>query len=256
MRRLAQNLREQNWTAITIEFVLLVAGVFLGIQVANWNGERAEDAKARMYLQRIRANLGSDLATIRIRTAFWRRVIDYGNEAIDYAETRRPPKGTAWSSVLAFYQASQLWPWATRDATYQELKSSGELGLIRNERLRDALGNYYTEGAGQYLDYVFALVPEYRKIVRGQTPSVVSRHIWAKCWSLKRQNEQLLLDCSSPISEAEAQAILDGYLADPQLLSELRFWVANQGVAMDVIANNERDVTAMLAMIDAELKTR
>jgi hypothetical protein len=35
LRRLAQSLREQNWTAIGIEFVLLVLGVFLGIQVAN-----------------------------------------------------------------------------------------------------------------------------------------------------------------------------------------------------------------------------
>ena len=37
LRRLAQSLKEQNWTAITIEFVLLVLGVFLGIQAANWN---------------------------------------------------------------------------------------------------------------------------------------------------------------------------------------------------------------------------
>ena len=40
LRRLAHNLREQNWTAIAIEFVLLVLGVFLGIQVANWNEDR------------------------------------------------------------------------------------------------------------------------------------------------------------------------------------------------------------------------
>ena len=37
LRRLTQSLREQNWTSITIEFVLLVLGVFLGIQAANWN---------------------------------------------------------------------------------------------------------------------------------------------------------------------------------------------------------------------------
>lgn len=32
LRRLAQNLKDQNWIAISIEFVLLVCGVFLGIQ--------------------------------------------------------------------------------------------------------------------------------------------------------------------------------------------------------------------------------
>ena len=44
-RRLAQSLREQNWTTIFIEFVLLVLGVFLGIQVANWNEDRQLEAR-------------------------------------------------------------------------------------------------------------------------------------------------------------------------------------------------------------------
>ena len=40
LRRFADALRQQNWTAIAIEFALLVLGVFLGIQVSNWNAER------------------------------------------------------------------------------------------------------------------------------------------------------------------------------------------------------------------------
>ncbi len=40
LRRFAEALKQQNWTAIAIEFVLLVLGVFLGIQVSNWNAER------------------------------------------------------------------------------------------------------------------------------------------------------------------------------------------------------------------------
>jgi hypothetical protein len=34
LRRLTNALKEQNWTTILIEFVLLVSGVFLGIQAA------------------------------------------------------------------------------------------------------------------------------------------------------------------------------------------------------------------------------
>ena len=253
LRKLTQSLKEQNWTAIWIEFVLLVAGVFLGIQAANWNAERAEDAKARAALLRIRANLQTDIETIRIRRVFWHQVADYGNQAIRYAETREHPRGSAWTSVLAFYQASQLWPWTSRDATYQELRSSGELGLIRSERLRDALSTYYPESTGQYVDYVLALVPEYRKLVRGLTPSAVDKHIWAHCWELKNSQEQNLLDCPSPVSEAEAQAVLNAYLADPHLLPELRFWVANQTVAMQLMDNNDAEVRTILAEVDKEL---
>lgn len=42
LRRLAISLKEQNWTAIAIEFVLLVAGVFLGIQAQQWQLGREE----------------------------------------------------------------------------------------------------------------------------------------------------------------------------------------------------------------------
>jgi hypothetical protein len=61
LRRRAQNLREQNWTAIGIEFVLLVLGVFLGIQVANWNEQRLDQQLAQRYLADIASDIRSDL---------------------------------------------------------------------------------------------------------------------------------------------------------------------------------------------------
>ena len=67
LRRLTQSLKAQNRTAIWIEFVLLVLGVFLGIQVSNWNAARAEDAKAQAYLARIHGNLESDVQSIHRR---------------------------------------------------------------------------------------------------------------------------------------------------------------------------------------------
>ena len=45
LRRFTTALKQQNWTTILIEFVLLVGGVFLGIQAANWNEQRAEDRR-------------------------------------------------------------------------------------------------------------------------------------------------------------------------------------------------------------------
>ena len=69
-------------------------------------------------------------------------------------------------------------------------------------------------------------------------------------WEVAQQpvlTEQYLLDCASPISEVEAQAMLDGYLKDPKLLPELRFWVANQGVALNAALNFKRSLQAMIA---------
>ena len=246
LRRLSQSLKEQSWTTILIEFVLLVGGVFLGIQAANWNEQRAENIKAQAYLARIHVNLEADLLSIQRRETLWRQVIAYGKGAIRYAETGELVEGSAWKTVLAFYQASQLWQWVTSDSTYQEMRSGGELGLIRDRHLRDALSQYYLEN-GSGTAYLFMMQPEYRRIVRGLTPSVVADHIWAKCWQQPRPAEQYLLDCDSPISEAQAQAVLAGYRKDPNLVPELRFWVANQGVALSAIGNYKPVLKAMLA---------
>ena len=64
LRRLTQSLKEQNWTAIWIEFILLVLGVFLGIQVSNWNEVRADRAAYEAALGRLGAEIDTNLASL------------------------------------------------------------------------------------------------------------------------------------------------------------------------------------------------
>ena len=44
LRRITQHVKEQNWFAVGIDFVIVVIGVFIGIQVANWNDARQQRA--------------------------------------------------------------------------------------------------------------------------------------------------------------------------------------------------------------------
>ena len=56
-RRLYEHVKTHNWFAVAIDFVIVVVGVFIGIQVANWNDERKERHAAGMYIERIREDL-------------------------------------------------------------------------------------------------------------------------------------------------------------------------------------------------------
>jgi hypothetical protein len=40
LRRIADNIRSQNWFAVAVEFVIVVVGVFMGLQVQDWNEAR------------------------------------------------------------------------------------------------------------------------------------------------------------------------------------------------------------------------
>ena len=37
LSRITQALRDQNWLAVGIEFVIVILGVVIGFQISNWN---------------------------------------------------------------------------------------------------------------------------------------------------------------------------------------------------------------------------
>ena len=43
LRRLTDALRKQDWFTVVIETLIVVLGVFLGLQVNNWNEARAAE---------------------------------------------------------------------------------------------------------------------------------------------------------------------------------------------------------------------
>ncbi|MEM7689784.1 MAG: hypothetical protein AAF291_12250 [Pseudomonadota bacterium] len=53
LSRIARALREQNWTAVALEFTIVTLGVLLGSVVAQWNADRQEQAQVRELLSRL-----------------------------------------------------------------------------------------------------------------------------------------------------------------------------------------------------------
>ena len=63
MRRAVEQLKHQHWMAIGIDLAIVVLGVFLGIQVSNWNEARIEQQHSAVMLQAFRSELG-DYVTV------------------------------------------------------------------------------------------------------------------------------------------------------------------------------------------------
>ena len=148
LRRLSQSLKEQNWTTIVIEFVLLVCGVFLGIQAANWNGQRHEHALEAEYLARLQRDFSAIDARLAINRTRWEYTAAAPIRLINDIEAFRQ-QGTwprAKAELLRDLDATMgsRIP-APRAASYVELLSAGRLGLLRDIRLREALADYDTQ---------------------------------------------------------------------------------------------------------------
>jgi len=252
LRRVIEHFKKQEWTAIFLDFLIVVMGVFVGMQVNNWNAERVDAIRAESYLARLRDDLLTDVAELEARKAYWRAVAAYGEAGIAYAETGALVGGSKWKTLLAFYQASQLWRYAASEITFEELTGAGELGLIRNERLRAALAKYYNDGDTRRRVGVYQMVPAYREVVRGATPLAVARYILDRC-SSQGPLDQQLIDCDAPIDEDAAGVILDGYLARPGLIDQLRYWVTSLDLIDDSAQIDARAAQALAGEIEREL---
>ena len=53
LRRIAENIRSQNWFAVVVEFIIVVFGVFMGLQVQDWNEARKERIEEHGLLSRL-----------------------------------------------------------------------------------------------------------------------------------------------------------------------------------------------------------
>lgn len=248
-RRIAEHVKAHNWFAVGIDFLIVVVGVFVGIQVSNWNSERIDRIKARAYLERIRADLDADLANYADRLDFWGKVSAYGAEGLHYAETGDPGDRTQWALLLAYFQASQVAEFITTRTTYDELKSGGELGLISDLELRDGLAQYYAGATNPALTER----PAYRMHVRGVIPLDVQNYIWASCYHSDPEGHQQLLDCESPIDAGKAAAIVDTIRNDTALMSELRYWMSTMNVASRLGRDHTASAEQLRGLVDADL---
>jgi hypothetical protein len=61
IRRFVTALRQQDWATVTIEFVLVVLGVFVGIQASNWNESIEIDRKLDVAMRRVAAEMDLNL---------------------------------------------------------------------------------------------------------------------------------------------------------------------------------------------------
>lgn len=80
LRRIAHAVKQQQWTAVLIELVIVILGVFLGFQVSDWANERASRSAEVRHLEEIAEDLRADAAIFdQIRLSAEMRIsgIDY-----------------------------------------------------------------------------------------------------------------------------------------------------------------------------------
>lgn len=137
-RRIKAHVEKENWFAVFIDFCIVVVGVFIGIQVANWNEARTDAERS----ERIQARLAAEFT--EIETDSWRTINDIIEwQSASRSLTEEVLEGTVTSSRTDLFElldqaVSWIQPTGT-SATYHELLNSGDVDLLNSDELQEAL---------------------------------------------------------------------------------------------------------------------
>ena len=256
LRRFSQSIREQNWTAITVEFVLLVIGVFLGIQVSNWNAERDTNQKSAILTERLRTDMRGEDWTYQFLIAYNRDVLANANRAVEALEGKVPLPDEAL--LIAAYRATQYRNRNQRGSTYDELISTGSIDLIRNRMLRETAIRLYN------LTVFDNLVQEgmqsrYREAFRMRLPNHVQRALAKNCGDpvmqvgdYKAIQGSLDYACRTDLPADDIAAAARALRSDPDILRFLRLRIANLETRMTDLTRNNRIIMKNLRTIAKE----
>jgi hypothetical protein len=156
LRRLAQNLREQNWTAIAIEFVLLVVGVYLGIQAQQWQSELEGRRLEQDYLQRMLNDVDLSIQTNELNItrleglAAGQALVVYSLGRCELPEAQRDAFADGLSDL------AKVGPSVFVLSTVDEMLSAGKFSLARNPAVRDAMNGLARDA--RYQDNIFTAI--------------------------------------------------------------------------------------------------
>jgi hypothetical protein len=148
LRRITDHIRTQNWFAVGIDLAVVVIGVFIGIQVSNWNDAVRTRSLEESYLARIAGELRSNIETFDAEARFAEESRAMLRE---FLEVLNNPSST--DSDLVHHATNYvsngafLSGFRPGQATFDELKSTGNLDIIQNEETREALVELHTQYA-------------------------------------------------------------------------------------------------------------
>ena len=159
LRRVVHRLKQQEWTAVAIELLLVVLGVFIGIQVSNWNEARKEHALEAVYLDRIAQDIRGDIVEINEIIHVSTVRMSVLNRLLREANGRDLPTGFNSARGRIEVQAAPLYSDADPNSpgialfilstldgnrsAYETVINTGGIAVMRDDRTLRKIQDYY-----------------------------------------------------------------------------------------------------------------
>ena len=142
LRRVTLHVRDQNWTAVLIDFVIVVIGVFVGLQVQDWNEFRKDRIEEQQLLGRLleEAVLLLDAHDQELRLFQFRADVLIGVNPILFSQAPiRPITGPECLQITFSHTHRKA---IDELPVLDEILETGRFSLLKDPRITDSLRTY------------------------------------------------------------------------------------------------------------------
>ena len=140
LRRISEHMRTQNWSAVILDFLIVVIGVFVGIQVDNWNQGRIDQNKSYENLILMSRDLARD---VEVLSEFRDSIGRHAESAQLIVNSIGGSNTEAIELEKAFTQLYLTYAYTPQQPTYLGLRNGAQLDLVRDTNLRSSIIEYY-----------------------------------------------------------------------------------------------------------------
>ena len=134
LRRFSKHVTDQNWFAVGLDVLVVMVGIFLGIQVNNWNVSQNDLVKEQEILQQLKSEYEDNLIQLDQKIAHRKFMLKSFHQLFNYIDNPIDVDQDAFMSEFNVIIGSP-----TFDPIQNNLINSGNIELIRNRNLKRLL---------------------------------------------------------------------------------------------------------------------
>jgi hypothetical protein len=247
-KRAVAKLRAQDWTAITVELLIVIVGVFIGTWVANWNQDRLDRRETGQMLRNLRPELGNNIFAFGTLRDYYRVTRHYADTA--FAGWRGDPGVSDKQFVIAAYQASQNTFTGINGNSWTQVFGGDRLRDIQDTKLREDLSYLMTTDYASMEREIFS---DYRQHVRQVIPIDIQDAVRAHCGDQRFGGAgyiRLPPTCNIDLPDQHFKAGAEALRSHPELVGELRWHFAAVATYISNIDNLDEITHRLLKEID------
>jgi len=252
LKQFRERWRAQDWFGVGVELGIVILGVFIGIQVSNWNGDRIAREQARNYRIEIGEELDTHAHSIEVMTAYYQQVRGHAIDALSALDAPRIGNGEQF--LIDAFQATQILPRPLRLDTFEQVRADPVINLIASLPLQQQLANYEVNVAST--EVTLSAITPYRDLARSRMPFGVQEKIQSACGDRTRNDATtgaatiaIPETCDPALTNGEITGAVAALRAAPDLKFMLNRQISDLDQKLRLLAGRRERVRTLAAAL-------